>query len=401
VSKTELATSVRDNKNAGRQMKGLVKENLDKDGLLLKTDLVLPKPGPGEVKIRVLATSVCGTDKSIYASSDNESIKNEMLRYSSKSQPYRPIIIGHEFCGIIEEIGPRADSEELETNPKEVTFQVGDYVTAEMHLSCGFCTLCRTGNKHICTRVMVKGVHLDGCFAENTIVPHRNLIMLAKSGDTSQIPPRVAAMLDAFGNAVHTVAEADVRGKTVAILGAGPLGLMATMLCKHFGATSIYVTEVADVDRRFTLARAFGADACFDVSKGSAKLDEAVEKFSPYSNGVDIVLELTGAVSAYNDAFRIIRNGGLVVLLGLGPKPIPNFDIAKGVIFKGVTVKGIFGRKMFDTWEMMLRLLECDRFGLQSGLEKILAKEDYALKDYRQAFESLVAGKEMKLVFIP
>jgi len=197
-------------------MKGLVKENLAVDGLNLRTDLSAPEPHFGEVKIKVLATSVCGTDKSIYRSSNNEAIKNEMQRYAKAGEPYHPIIIGHEFCGIVEKVEepPPFENEPVSS---ELSIEVGDYVTAEMHLSCGRCSLCRSGSEHICTRVLVKGVHLDGCFADSLIVPQRNVILLAKGGDTSAIAPRVASMLDAFGNAVHTVQDADVRGKSVAI----------------------------------------------------------------------------------------------------------------------------------------------------------------------------------------
>jgi len=161
------------------------------------------------------------------------------------------------------------------------------------------------------------------------------------------------------------------------------------------------LTEVQDVERRFSLASEFGADACFDVSQGPTKLYQAVDKFARRSNGVDIVFEMSGAAPAYTQAFKIIRNGGLIMLLGLGSQPIAGFDFVNGVIFKGVTVKGIFGRRMFSTWETMLRLLACDRFGIHVALEKILARKDYALADYQEAFKALVTGAEMKLVFIP
>ena len=227
------------------------------------------------------------------------------------------------------------------------------------------------------------------------------VILLGKEGNTKNIPPKVGAMLDAFGNAVHTVYEADVRGKSVAILGAGPLGLMAAFLCRDFGASRIYLTEAADVERRFKLGEEFGADACFDVSKGSQKFYESVEKHESEASGVDVVLEMSGSPMAYNDAFKIVRNGGTVLLLGITRKPLDNFDIANGVIWKGVTVKGIFGRKMFDTWETMLRLLKTEKLDLNSKLDKILASKTYNLSDYQNAFEELAAGKEMKLVFEP
>ncbi|HEY9790030.1 MAG TPA: alcohol dehydrogenase catalytic domain-containing protein [Candidatus Obscuribacterales bacterium] len=380
-------------------MKCLVKEDLDKDGLSLVGDRKLPTVGVGEVRIKVLATAVCGTDKSIYNSARSTGIRNEMRRYLSNGS-YRPIVVGHEFCGIVEEVGPGVSADEIEISP-ELRIETGDYVTAEMHLSCGHCTLCRTGNEHICVNVRVKGVHLDGCFAQEVVVPYKNVILLGKRGDTSHIPLRIGAMLDAFGNAVHTVSEADVAGKSVAILGAGPLGLMSVFLCRAFGATRIYLTEAADVDRRFGLAKDFGADSCINVGKGSDELYRQVQKFETGSNGVDVVLEMSGSLPAYKDAFRIVRNGGNVMLLGIAREPLPEFDIANGVIWKGVTVKGIFGRKMFATWETMLALIRSDRLDVKSKLERILASKMYKLDEYKEAFETLSSGKELKLVFSP
>ena len=382
-------------------MKCLLKEQLDKDGLVLAGDRALPPVGSDEVRIKVLATSVCGTDKSIYHSSSSEGIRREMQRYLGESESFDSIIVGHEFCGVIDEVGSGVGAERFADVPDSLRLEKGDYVTAEMHLSCGHCLLCRTGNEHICTRVKVKGVHLDGCFAEYVTVPYKNVILLGKGGDTSKIPPRIGAMLDAFGNAVHTVYEADVRGKSVAILGAGPLGLMAAILCKEFGAARIYLTEAADVEHRFALAQDFGADLCFDVKQGSKALYEAVEKRETMANGVDVVLEMSGSPSAYRDAFRIVRNGGTVLLLGITRQPLTDFDIANGVIWKGVTVKGIFGRKMFDTWETMLRLMQSERLNLKSKLDRILADKTYGLDEYEAAFATLTSGDEMKLVFTP
>jgi threonine 3-dehydrogenase len=382
-----------------KRMRALVKEDLEQDGLSLKSDVKVPQVGVGEVKIRVIATAVCGTDKSIYNSARSAGIKNEMRRYLAETK-YSPIVIGHEFCGIVEEVAPGIDSNNADL-PPELRIEPGDYVTAEMHLACGRCALCRTGNEHICINVKVKGVHMDGCFAQQVVVPYKNVILLGKGGDTSEIPMRIGAMLDAFGNAVHTVQEADVTGKSVAILGAGPLGLMATFLCRAFGATRIYLTEAADQERRFKLATEYGADFCLDVSKGSAGLYKEVEKRETGSNGVDVVLEMSGSLPAYNDAFKIVRNGGKVVLLGIAREPLHNFDIANGVIWKGVTVKGIFGRKMFGTWETMLALIRSDRLDLKSKLEGILASKMYRLDEYEEAFATLATGEALKLVFAP
>ena len=381
-------------------MKCLVKEDLQVDGLSFKTNVAEPSVGVDEVKIKVLATAVCGTDKSIYSSAQNEGIRKEMQRYVSNGG-YKPIVVGHEFCGIVESVGVGVSREHFPGVNPDLLIQPGNYVTAEMHLSCGHCYLCRTGNEHICTTVRVKGVHLDGCFAQSVCVPYKNVILLGKKGDTSKIPPRVGALLDAFGNAVHTVMEADVRGKSVAILGAGPLGLMATFLCRDFGASRIYLTEAADTERRFALGTEFGADACFDVLKGGEALYSSIEKHESGANGVDVVLEMSGSPSAYNDAFKIVRNGGTVILLGITRKPLANFDIANSVIWKGVTVKGIFGRKMFDTWETMLRLLRTDGLNHKAKLDKIISSKNYSLEQYKDAFEQLSNGSQMKLVFTP
>lgn len=381
-------------------MKCLIKEDLSQNGFSLKDNVPEPALGFDDVKIRVMATAVCGTDKSIYNSANSEGIRREMQRYLG-AESYRPIVVGHEFCGIVEEVGHGVTAEHWHDVPGHLVVEPGDYVTAEMHLACGHCLLCRTGNEHICINVKVKGVHLDGCFAETVVVPYKNVILLGKGGDTSQIPLQTGALLDAFGNAVHTVQEADVRGKSVAILGAGPLGLMATFLCQAFGAGRIYLTEAADVERRFAIGTKFGADLCFDVSKGSAALHQAVNKWETGANGVDVVLEMSGSVPAYDDAFKIVRNGGTVILLGIAREPLPRFDIANGVIWKGVTVKGIFGRKMYDTWETMLRLLRSNQFDVKSHLQEIISPRAFRLDEYKEAFSVLSSGQEMKLVFTP
>lgn len=391
--------SDRTRSNTDGTMQCLIKEDLDKNGLTYVNDHAQPQTNLDEVKIKVLATAVCGTDKSIYTSSTNDGIRTEMQRYL-QDQPYKPILVGHEFCGIVQEVGEGARAASASA-PEHLRLEVGDYVTAEMHLACGHCHLCRTGNEHICTSVKVKGVHLDGCFAQYVTVPYKNAIMLGKGGDTKLIPPKIGAFLDAFGNAVHTVSEADVRGKSVAILGAGPLGLMAAALCRDFGASRIYLTEAADLDRRFTLAKEFGVNHCIDVNNGSDELYRAVSLNETGANGVDVVLEMSGSPMAYNDAFKIVRNGGLVILLGIARKPLNGFDIANGVIWKGVTVKGIFGRRMFDTWETMLRLLKNDNTGLKERISKVVMDTPFRLADYQKAFELLVSGKEMKLVFDP
>jgi len=380
-------------------MRCLVKENLDLDGLTFKADYPAPKVGRREVKIKVLSAGICGTDKSIFYSSKNEGIRQEMLHYS-KNGVYKPIVIGHEFCGIVSELGETVIEEQESKTDDDFKIEVGDYVTAEAHLPCGHCATCRDGSEHVCANVREKGIHLDGTFAEYITVPFRNVILLEKGGVSAAIPPRIGAVLDAFGNAVHIMDEAQVVGKTVAILGAGPIGLMTVALARKLGAAKIFVTEAIDVERKFELATTLGADICLDVSKGSAPVYEKILKnVRKGANGVDVVLEMSGAASAYKDAFQLVRNGGQVILLGLPAKPISELDVAKGIIYKGVTVKGIFGRKIFKTWHTMVPLFDEDRYGFKDALDRIISKKTYSIEDYQSAFQKLTTGEEMKIVF--
>jgi threonine 3-dehydrogenase len=382
-------------------MKCLVKDDLERNGLTLKVDYPEPEPGYNEVRIKVLAASVCGTDKSIYQSAGNRGIQDEMVRYLDRPDQYRPIIIGHEFCGIVESVGEGHDAIQAMGVDRDLVVEPGDYVTAEMHLACGHCTLCRTGNPHICINVRVKGVHLDGCFAESVIVPRKNVILLGKQGDTSAVPPRIGAFLDALGNTFHTVQEAEVNGKSVAILGLGPQGLMATLLARAYGAARIYVTEAVDQEHRFALARDFGADFHFDAIKEREQFYRAVQTQEKASGGVDVVLEMSGSAPAYQDAIGVVRNGGTIVLLGIPRHPLKEFDIAGGVVWKGVTIKGIFGRRMFDTWNTMLNLITSDRFDLTRRLSEMIEPTTYPLDAYEEVFKTLLEGKAMKLIFTP
>jgi len=380
-------------------MRCLVKENLNLDGLTFKADYPAPKVGRREVKIKILSAGICGTDKSIFQSSKNESIRQEMLRYC-KNEVFKPLVIGHECCGIVSELGEAIIEEQEAKTQDDFKIEVGDYVTVEAHVPCGHCAACRDGSEHVCINVREKGIHLDGTFAEYMTVPYRNVILLAKGGVNKAIPPRIAAVLDAFGNAVHTIDEAQVAGKSVAILGAGPIGLMTVALARKLGAAKIFVSEAVQADRKFEVATALGADLCFDVSKGSAPMyEEILKNISAAANGVDVVLEMSGAAAAYQDAFRLVRNGGQVILLGLPAKPIPELDVANGIIYKGVTVKGIFGRKIFKTWHTMVPLFEDDRYGFKDALDRIISPKTYPIESFQTAFQKLTSGEEMKIVF--
>jgi len=239
-------------------MQALKKQSVVQDGLELVSDEPEPRIGHSDVKIKVEAASICGTDQGIYQITSRQGMRDEMLTYNGGDvSRYQPIIIGHEFCGEVVEAGEDVHSG---------VARVGDYVTAEMHIFCGHCQQCATGQRHICKNIRVKGVHLDGAFAEYVVVPASNLVNLERFGGRDVIPPRFGAFLDALGNAVHTVMEGRVEGKTVAILGCGAQGLMSTAVARTLGAARIYITDfsnpagfdAARLVKRFETARQIG-----------------------------------------------------------------------------------------------------------------------------------------------
>ena len=385
-------------------MQALKKQTLLEDGLQLVDDQPEPRVGHAEVKIRVAAASICGTDQSIYQITSKPGMRDEMLTYNGGDvSRYQPIIVGHEFCGEVVEVGEDVHSG---------VARVGDYVTAEMHIFCGHCQQCATGRRHICKNIRVKGVHLDGAFAEYVVVPASNLVNLERFGGRDVIPPRFGAFLDALGNAVHTVMEGQVEGKTVAILGCGAQGLMSTAVARTLGAARIYVTDFSNpqgfdanhLTKRFETARQLGADFCFDTNEEIApgQRDEMLRRIrDEHGGGVDVALEMSGAEAAYNDAGTIVKNGGQILLLGIPSRPLRSFDFGKYAVWKGVTIRGIFGRRMFETWYGMLDLLGSEKSGLKSRLEKIIAREPVPLSEFERGFELVRNHEAVKLLLEP
>jgi len=385
-------------------MQALKKQTLLEDGLQLVADQPEPRVGHAEVKIRVAAASICGTDQSIYQITSKPGMRDEMLTYNGGDvSRYQPIIVGHEFCGEVVEVGEDVHSG---------VARVGDYVTAEMHIFCGHCQQCATGRRHICKNIRVKGVHLDGAFAEYVVVPATNLVNLERFGGRDVIPPRFGAFLDALGNAVHTVMEGRVEGKTVAILGCGAQGLMSTAVARTLGAARIYVTDFSNpqgfdanhLTKRFETARQLGADFCFDTNEEIApgQRDEMLRRIrDEHGGGVDVALEMSGAEAAYNDAGTIVKNGGQILLLGIPSRPLRSFDFGKYAVWKGVTIRGIFGRRMFETWYGMLDLLGSEKSGLKSRLEKIIAREPVPLSEFERGFELVRNHEAVKLLLEP
>ncbi|HWP44407.1 MAG TPA: alcohol dehydrogenase catalytic domain-containing protein [Blastocatellia bacterium] len=386
-------------------MQALKKLSLTEDGLQFITDEPEPSVGHQDVKIRVEAASICGTDQSIYQITSRPGMRDEMLVYNGGDvSRYSPITIGHEFCGEVAEVG--------EDVPDGLV-RVGDYVTSEMHISCGHCQQCRTGQRHICKNIRVKGLHMDGAFADYVVVPCENVINLERFGGREVIPPRFGAFLDALGNAVHTVMEGDVAGKTVAILGCGAQGLMATAVARTLGATRIYVTDFSNpgdgldsrrLASRFRTARELGADFCFDTNERAApgQKDELIERArDEHGGGIDVVLEMSGAEAAYNDAGAMVKNGGQILLLGIPARPLRSFDFGKYAVWKGVTIRGIFGRRMFETWYAMLDLLATESSGLKARLEKIISGETVPLSSFERGFELVRTHEAVKILLVP
>jgi len=367
-------------------MQALKKQSLTEDGLQLVTDEPEPSVGHAEVKIRVEAASICGTDQSIYQITSRPGMRDEMLAYNGGDVTrYQPIIVGHEFCGEVVEVG--------EDVPQGIA-RAGDYVTSEMHIFCGHCQQCRTGRRHICKNIRVKGLHLNGAFAEYVVVPASNVVNLGRFGGRNVIPIRFGAFLDALGNAVHTVMEGDVEGKTVAVLGCGAQGLMATAVARTLGATRIYITDFSDprgsfnasrLASRFQTAKELGADFCFDTNEDAApgQKQELMER------------------ARSEHAGAMVKNGGQILLLGIPARPLRSFDFGKYAVWKGVTIRGIFGRRLFETWYAMLDLLASEKSGLKARLEKIISSEAVPLSDFERGFELVRNHKAVKLLLTP
>jgi threonine 3-dehydrogenase len=336
----------------------------------------VPKPGPDDVLIRVAAAAICGTDKHIYHW--DPSIRDSV-------QP--PRIYGHEFCGFIEEFGNRAQRPNL---------NVGDYVSAEMHVVCGECPQCRTGNGHICARTKIYGLHEDGAFAQFVKVPASNVIKLGP-----YVPLRVGAFLDALGNAVHASQVCDLAGATVAITGFGPIGAMAAAIAEHSGASTVVVTDVSDhaleTARRWAATRSFSNLHAFNVrTTDAATVKKAVSAITD-GQGVDVVLEMSGSPAAINFGLDVVRMGGTLSLLGLpAGHSVTIEDYTRNVIFKGVKLQGIIGRRMYGTWHRMLALL---RSGLD--VEWVVQATFDSLGDFHEGMSRFDRHEALKVVFFP
>jgi threonine 3-dehydrogenase len=346
---------------SGNTMKALRKLRPEAGAQIERVEI--PRVGPGDALVRVRAASICGTDLHIY----------QWDRWSaSRLKP--PVTFGHEFCGVVETVGDEVQG-----------VRPGDFVSAEMHVNCGHCRQCRLGQPHICQNLKIIGIDQDGCFAEFVRVPAGNVWKVDPA-----IPEHYAAILDPLGNAVHTVLAGEIAGQTVAVTGCGPIGCMAIAVAKACGCSTTFALEVNP--HRLALAKTFGADLALNPKAGNPVLRvlEATD-----GAGVDVLLEMSGNPAAIQQGFQMLRAGGRASLLGIPAQPV-TFDLVADIIFKGATVQGIFGRRMYETWLQATALLKSGRLNLEP-----LFKERMPLERFSEAFELLGRGEAGKILFYP
>jgi threonine 3-dehydrogenase len=324
------------------------------------TKVPIPQIGPTDVLVRVEKAGLCGTDHHIYSWDS-----------WAQNRVKPPIVVGHEFMGTVAAVGDAVHS-----------VRVGERVSAEGHIADLTCLLCRTGNAHICERVEIIGVDRDGAFAEYIAIPEYNVWRLDPS-----IPDEVAAIFDPLGNAVHTVMAAGVSVRSVAITGVGSIGLMAIPVARAAGATFVFAIDVNPA--KLELARTLGADATFDARQPDL-VDEI--KLRTRGDGVDVLLEMSGSGAAIDLGLQLVRNGGRAALLGI-PADSVNLNLAERIIFKGLTVLGINGRRMFETWYQTEALVRSGRVDPRAIITHVLP-----YTEFDRAFDLMSKGEAAKIV---
>ena len=337
-------------------MKALVKKSPER-GIWME-DVLEPTCGTNDVKIKISHTAICGTDLHIYKWDEWAQRTLEL-----------PLITGHEFCGIVEEIGPGVTH-----------YKPGDRVSGEGHITCGYCRNCRAGKTHLCHRTIGVGINRGGAFAEYLVIPESNVWPIHKD-----IPLEIAAFFDPFGNAVHTALSFEMVGEDVLITGAGPIGMMAVAICNYVGARHVVITDVNDY--RLELAKNMGASKAVNVTK--EKVSSVFEELN-MSNGFDVGLEMSGNPAAFKSMLKNMYHGGKIALLGLLPESTQiNWD---QIIFKGLQVKGIYGREMYETWYKMTQML-------RSGLDiSDVLTHKMSVDDFQDGFEIMESGNCGKVV---
>ena len=337
-------------------MKSLVKAKREK-GIWLQ-DTPEPEVGHNDLLIKIRKTAICGTDMHIY----------NWDEWSQQTIPV-PMVVGHEYVGEVVGMGQEVRG-----------FEIGDRVSGEGHITCGHCRNCRAGRRHLCRNTTGVGVNRPGAFAEYLVIPAFNAFKIPDN-----ISDELASIFDPFGNAVHTALSFDLVGEDVLITGAGPIGAMAAAVARHVGARHVVITDINPY--RLELAKNMGATRTVDVSKENLK-DVMAE--IGMSEGFDVGLEMSGVPSAFRDMLDKMNNGGKVAMLGIPPS-----DVAidwNQVIFKGLVVKGIYGREMFETWYKMASLL-------QSGLDlSPVITHQFDIDDFQKGFDQMGSGESGKVI---
>lgn len=322
------------------------------------TDAPKPEVGHNDLLIKIRKTAICGTDVHIY----------KWDEWASKTIP-TPMVVGHEYVGEVVDMGQEVRG-----------FQVGDRVSGEGHITCGHCRNCRAGRAHLCRNTTGVGVNREGAFAEYLVIPAFNAFKIPDN-----ISDELASIFDPFGNAVHTALSFDLVGEDVLITGAGPIGIMAAAVAKHVGARHVVITDVNEY--RLDLARKMGASRAVNVA--NEKLEDVMKELG-MTEGFDIGLEMSGVPSAFNSMLNNMNHGGKIAMLGIPPS-----DMAvdwNQVIFKGLVIKGIYGREMFETWYKMASLI-------QSGLDlNPIITHQYSVDDFQAGFDMMISGQSGKVI---
>ncbi|WP_218354375.1 L-threonine 3-dehydrogenase [Alteromonas lipotrueiana] len=337
-------------------MKSLVKAKAEK-GIWLE-DTPKPEVGHNDLLIKIRKTAICGTDMHIY----------NWDEWSQQTIPV-PMVVGHEYVGEVVEMGQEVRG-----------FEVGDRVSGEGHITCGHCRNCRAGRRHLCRNTTGVGVNRPGAFAEYLSIPAFNAFKIPDN-----ISDELASIFDPFGNAVHTALSFDLVGEDVLITGAGPIGIMAAAVARHVGARHVVITDINPF--RLELAEKMGATRTVDVSKES--LSDVMKEIG-MSEGFDVGLEMSGVPVAFREMLDVMNHGGKVAMLGIPPS-----DVAidwNQVIFKGLVIKGIYGREMFETWYKMASLL-------QSGLDlSPIITHQFDVNDFQKGFDKMGSGESGKVI---
>lgn len=337
-------------------MKSLAKLHREK-GIWL-TDSKMPELGHNDLLIKIKKTAICGTDMHIY----------NWDEWAQKTIPV-PMVVGHEYVGTVVDMGEEVKG-----------FTKGDRVSGEGHITCGHCRNCRAGRRHLCRNTEGVGVNRSGSFAEYLVIPAFNAFKIP-----SNISDDLASIFDPFGNAVHTTLSFDLVGEDVLITGAGPIGIMAAAVAQHVGARYVVITDINEY--RLDLAKKMGATRVVNVAKED--LSDVMKELG-MTEGFDVGLEMSGVPAAFSDMLAKMNNGGKIAMLGIPPESVA-IDWTK-VIFKGLTIKGIYGREMFETWYKMASLL-------QSGLDlSPIITHQFDVEDFQQGFDTMGSGQSGKVI---